>query len=942
MTPTLDELVVACLDRLEDEGPSAVDAVCREHPALADALRSRLATLQRAGLLDGPDGGPDAGRRAGGDAMPERLGEFRLLRRLGGGGMGVVYEAVQEPLGRTVALKLIRPEQLWFPESRERFRREVQLVARLQHPGIVPIYTVGEERGVPYFAMERLHGATLGEVLALVRDPRRGRDMARALQRAAAVHAASEGGEAPQRAEGAVFEGSWADACARVAACVARALAHAHARDVLHRDVKPSNVFVTLDGRVMLFDFGLASSRDTGRVTGTRAQVGSLAYMAPEQVRGETLDERTDVYGVGATLCELLTLAPPHGELRAEALTAAILRGDPVPLRRRAAGLSRDLETVCLKALEHRPERRYASVDALARDLEAVLARRPVAARRIGPLGRARRWVARHPARAAALALAVLGPSALAVQQAVSARRLARQTARAEANLDSALEALQTFLWEVGRDQLRDVPRMEPVRLRLLEQALVTLHDLMPQRPDDPDLLRRWGRLRRSTGEVLAALDRYEEACAAFRDALSVLPPAPEAGATAGGAPGVAAADVVPDAAALERAGTLNALANALEKLGRLPEAADAWTGARAALSRPADEAGLASLLHVERNLARVLGRLGRHDQAEALYTEALAGAERLAGLAGGEAGARLELAAVLNGHAARRIEAGDLDGARPLHARALPLLLELAEAAPDDREVLHEAAIACMNAPDLAPPESVEGTLRRGLELAGSLASDFPHTPEYRRVLGSLRMNLAIALLVQGRVEEAEGLLQDALDLAQELVRVEPDVFDNLFLAGKAGMNLATLRVQLERRAEACEPGAAAGETLTAARALAPDDSRVLRALAWAHLQEGYGRVATGEGARAEALAEAAVGASRDDPMVQVAAAEVLAGCVRLDPARAQALRTAALDRLERGLLLGFPDLDYLRRCRELEPVRALTRFEALLAAAAAEPAGG
>jgi tetratricopeptide (TPR) repeat protein len=316
-------------------------------------------------------------------------------------------------------------------------------------------------------------------------------------------------------------------------------------------------------------------------------------------------------------------------------------------------------------------------------------------------------------------------------------------------------------------------------------------------------------------------------------------------------------------------------------------------------------------------------------------------GAERLLA---GDAGpaARLELGAVLNGHAALRIEAGDLAGARALHGRALPLLLELADATPTDPRVLHEAAVACMNSADLLEPGAVEPTLRRGLELASALAADYPSTPEYGRVLGFLRMNLAVALLPQGRVEEAEGLLQQALASGQDLLRREPGVFDNLYLVGQAGMNLATLRVQLERRGEACEPGAAAGEALEAARTLSPGDPRVLYALAWARLQEGYGRVARGEAARAESLATSAPTVQPEDAMVQVAAAEVPAGCIPLRPGRAEALAVAVLERLQRGLELGFPDLGYLRQCRELEPVRALPRFEALLQAAAAGPGGG
>src|SRR5262245_60032547 len=158
----VESLVAQCLERAETDGASAVDAVCARHPDLADAVRERLAALDVLGLV----GAAPAAAQSG---FPERLGEFRLLRRLGGGGMGVVYLAEQSKLGRRVALKLIRPEHLYFPGARERFRREVEAVARLQHPGIVPVHTVGEEGGIPYFTMEYVEGHTLEDVLRALR-----------------------------------------------------------------------------------------------------------------------------------------------------------------------------------------------------------------------------------------------------------------------------------------------------------------------------------------------------------------------------------------------------------------------------------------------------------------------------------------------------------------------------------------------------------------------------------------------------------------------------------------------------------------------------------------------------------------------------------------------------------------------------------------------------
>jgi serine/threonine protein kinase len=300
------ELVARCIARLEEHGAAGVEAFCRAHPDHASALRRRVDWLRRMGLVG------DAAAPADATPPPQVLGGFRLVRKLGEGGMGVVYLAEQETPRRSVALKLVRPEQLLFEGARERFRREVDAVARLQHPAIVPIYAVGEDGGIPWFAMERVVGTTLGDVVHHLRDaaPRAldGRALARAIAECTEADADDEGDA--ERAY--VFDGSWSDACFRVVRQVADALDHAHRRGVLHRDLKPSNVMVTRSGRALLVDFGLATTKGTSKLTRTGALLGSLPYLAPEQVgSGRPLDARTDVYGLGVTLFELLTLRLP-------------------------------------------------------------------------------------------------------------------------------------------------------------------------------------------------------------------------------------------------------------------------------------------------------------------------------------------------------------------------------------------------------------------------------------------------------------------------------------------------------------------------------------------------------------------------------------------------------------------------------------------------------
>jgi len=418
---SLESILAECLERLEADGEAGVEAVLRRHPARAEEVHGWLEAYRGWGLA--PGGGGEEDR-----SFPERLGEFRLLKRLGRGGMGVVYLAEQEPLGRVVALKLIRPEQLYFPGARERFQREVEAIAKLQHPGIVPIFTVGEERGIPYFAMERVHGASLAAVLTSLQgsNPEKltARDMANAIERALEPRT----GEASVPQHSPAFQGTWVDATYRLAHQVAEALAHAHGRGVLHRDVKPSNIMITPDGRALLLDFGLAHTEGAGQLTRTGSLLGSLPYMPPEMLRGDarTVDQRGDIYSLAVVLYEVLTLRVPYFAECTETTRQRIVLGQPETVRARNRSVPWDAETICLSAMEADSGRRYATAAALARDLESFLARRPIEARRPGPLLRVRRWTQRRPAASVAIAAGILlaiGAAAFGLSQAAANRR---------------------------------------------------------------------------------------------------------------------------------------------------------------------------------------------------------------------------------------------------------------------------------------------------------------------------------------------------------------------------------------------------------------------------------------------------------------------------------------------------------------------------------------
>ncbi len=389
----------------------------------------------------------------------ERIGEFRLIRRLGGGGMSVVYLAEQESLHRQVALKLIPPARQGLSHAEERFVREAQVVASLDHPNIVKVFATGEERGIPYLAMELLEGCPLDRVLKHLggKAPERltGSDLVDAIQ-------VLSGCVTNPPREGAL-EGlrqlSWMAACLTLARSIGEALNHAHERGVIHRDVKPSNIFLTPDGRVLLVDFGIALVSTVSRLTMTGVPIGSLPYMSPEQIRGETkqIDRRSDIYSLGVTLYEMLTLRMPFWADTTEGIRRLILDSRPTSIRLLNRSISPDAETVCLKAMDPEPNRRYATAAELAQDLGNVLEHRPVLARSPTWLVRGRRWTQRHPTQTVSMVLSFLilvGSVGFGIHERLTSQSIARLSDR---NLLNTLSAESESFWppnEANRDRM--------------------------------------------------------------------------------------------------------------------------------------------------------------------------------------------------------------------------------------------------------------------------------------------------------------------------------------------------------------------------------------------------------------------------------------------------------------------------------------------------------
>ena len=411
------------------------------------------------------------------------LGDFRVIRELGRGGMGIVYEAVQESLGRRVALKVLRDAAALDTRRLRRFQVEAQAAASLRHPHIVPVFATGSEDGIAYYAMEYIECRDLARIIGELRQCRS--------TEATMVESRKVRPRKPIFDPDLTFERD----VARLARQAAVALDHAHANDVLHRDVKPSNLLIDEKGHLWITDFGLARIRGGLDLTQTDEALGTPRYMSPEQASGRRtpIDGRTDVYSLGATLYELLTLTSPFpGDNRLE-LLRQIAQDEPTPPRKIEPGIPADLETIVLKAMAKAPSDRYATAAELADDLGRFVDDRPIRARRPSLLNRAGKWTRRHRklmAGVAATGLVVAVAVALAVfQYAVWLRRhgvaLEYEAARANRNADLANRNQRLANRHLHAAQIRLAS--EAIKSGQVERAQDLLHDqLTGPGEDDP------------------------------------------------------------------------------------------------------------------------------------------------------------------------------------------------------------------------------------------------------------------------------------------------------------------------------------------------------------------------------------------------------------------------------------------------------------------------
>lgn len=353
--------------------PSVTDFAAK-YPDLADDLRELLPAVAQMEMLKRHRHSSTQPTTAHVSDCPAKLGDYRIVRELGRGGMGIVYEAVQESLGRRVALKMLPLPGRNDAVRRERFLREAQVAARLHHTNIVPVFGVGEENGVPYFVMQFIPGCGLNDVISNWR---------------------SLDSDVKNFTKSIVRPNEWRR-IAEIGLAAANALEYAHDQGVLHRDVKPGNLLLDHHGAVWIADFGLAKLTDHQTLTATGDLLGTIPYMAPEALRGHA-DARTDIYGLGMTLYELATGSMPFDQSNPAILIREIGEKEPPTPRSRNPKVPRDLETIILKAIAREPGHRYASAVEMEDDLDAFLNDQPIRARRSSILQRNWLWAKRNP-----------------------------------------------------------------------------------------------------------------------------------------------------------------------------------------------------------------------------------------------------------------------------------------------------------------------------------------------------------------------------------------------------------------------------------------------------------------------------------------------------------------------------------------------------------------
>jgi tetratricopeptide (TPR) repeat protein/tRNA A-37 threonylcarbamoyl transferase component Bud32 len=712
--------------------------------------------------------------------LPSRVAGYEILGELGRGGMGVVYKARQAGLNRLVALKMVLAGGHASSEQLARFRIEAEAIADLQHPNIVQVYEVGEEQGCPFFSLEFIDGDSLAKKIDGAPQP-------------------------PAEAARMVFT-------------LAQAMHAAHQRGIIHRDLKPANILLTQDGSPKITDFGLAKrfeDKDEGQ-TRTGAIMGTPSYMSPEQAQGRTKDTGppADIYSLGAIFYDLLTGRPPFRGATLLDTLQQVQTVEPVPPARLQPSLPQDLETICLKALEKDPAKRYATAGAMAEDLRRYLAGEPILARPTPWWERTWKWSRRRPALAtligvstlAAVTVLVLGGLYLDSERQAAEDREHQQTllaqsegerahketllreaaekeerlakdrareqaeraekekflrARAEQNFLRAKGAVDFMLSRVGQERLAHVPQMVKIRRELLESALVFYQDFQKEKGNDPSIRWESGRAQQRVADIYQMLGKpvpaqkaYENALVLFSDLMREFPNNLEY--------------------QKDLAGGLNNLGNLYKDLKKNEQARKLYAQAldlRKALADavPSVTEYSQELAESFINLGVVLQSLGKNQDAAGAFRDARLLLKPLTVKFPKNRRYREELARTLNNEGTLLQIMARTGPAQDSFLKAKALLEGLVQEAGEVSEYRQQLALTLIHLGDLwrdTKSKDAEAAYLEALKLREQLARDFSAVPAYREDWASGFAQQAILFQAMGRKKEADVAYARALEI--------------------------------------------------------------------------------------------------------------------------------------------------------------------------------
>jgi serine/threonine protein kinase len=792
---------------LEQGAAEDHEALLAAHPDLADDLRPYLDSLRmlygatrdlRTARVSATEFQCDAA-----ETIDRQIGDYRIIREIGRGGMGIVYEAHQKSLNRQVALKVLPFAAVLDQRQIARFRNEAQAAAQLHHPHIVPVYAVGQEQGVYYYAMQYVAGQTLAAVISECGDSSplwisedvQGRESSATpspFEKESGDKSLHSKETRPLAALSTLRTTRPADffrTVARLGKEAAEALQHAHEFGIIHRDIKPSNLLIDEEGKLWVTDFGLARMQSGNNVTLTGDVVGTLRYMSPEQASGQSalVDIRSDVYSLGVTLYELLMQRPAFpGDDRQDVLRR-ITDHEPIAPRRLHPNVPIDLETIVLSAMAKSRDERYATARALADDLERFLAGKPTYARRPNLADRAAKWARRHRP------LVLLGVCALvliSMLSAVGLFLLAREQSRTSAALVSAEEnaaaaresfarAERHFLQARGvvdqfgmrlADHLLEIPGAESVRQEALWQTLKYYRQFLNDAGDDPQLRHELALAHFKSGVIAAKLGDSAHAIAEYQAAQNLLGD-------------LAASDPSRTQFVAELAIAHNNEALLLAAAGKVDQARREYASAieiqkRLAAKIPDDPAVAGQLAESQANLGMLLDQTGAAAAAEKSLQAAVAALRPLAVSQASEPRYAHHLAVTLN-NLSYVLRKRDTGAAKEALREAIAILQPIVARHPDKVQYQDDLALCLNNLAAIESNKDLTGAIashNKAIAVQEQLARKAPAVVRHRSDLAISLNNLGVAYCRAGQADAADAAFERARTLFSTLTEDYPN----------------------------------------------------------------------------------------------------------------------------------------------------------------------